>query len=249
MEGIEYLHELCEALPRCGPGDNEFTKRAYNAIPKPPKRPVILDIGCGPGVQTIELAKISNGEIIALDNHQPFLDRLTKQARNEGLEEKIVPRNLSMLEMDYNENTFDIIWSEGALYLMGFRNGLRRCKQLLKSNGYLALTELVYIAPNPPDEVIQYFENDYPDIENIETKVETIKEEGFNLISNFTLPESAWFNSYYSPIEKELPCLKKKYRANKIAWAVFEEIRDEISLYRRYSAFYGYEFFVMQNNS
>jgi tRNA G46 methylase TrmB len=58
MEGIEYLYELCEALPRCGPGDNEFTKRAFYAIPKPPKHPFILDIGCGTGVQTIELAKI-----------------------------------------------------------------------------------------------------------------------------------------------------------------------------------------------
>ncbi|GAG43509.1 unnamed protein product, partial [marine sediment metagenome] len=118
MEGIEYLHELCEALPRCGPGDNEFTKRAFYAIPKPPKHPFILDIGCGPGVQTIELAKISNGKIIALDNHPAFLDKLMEKARNERLEENIIPKNLSMLDMDFGENTFDIIWSEGALYFM-----------------------------------------------------------------------------------------------------------------------------------
>jgi SAM-dependent methyltransferase len=246
MEGIEYLYELCEALPRCGPGDNEFTKRAFYAIPKPPKHPFILDIGCGPGVQTIELAKISNGKIIALDNHQAFLDKLMEQARNERLEENIIPKNLSMLDMDFDENTFDIIWSEGALYFMGFQNGLKRCHQLLKNKGYLAVTELVYIAPNPPDTVIQYFENEYPDIKNIKGKIEVIQKEGFNLISNFTLPESAWLNSYYLPIEKELPLLNKKYQGNEIALSVFEGFRNEVNFYNKYSEFYGYEFFVMQ---
>ena len=70
MEGIEYLYELCEALPRSGPGDNEYTKRAFNSIPQPHKHPFILDIGCGQGMQTIELAKISDGKIITLDNCQ-----------------------------------------------------------------------------------------------------------------------------------------------------------------------------------
>ena len=246
MEGIEYLYELCEALPRSGPGDNEYTRRAFNFISQTQKHPFILDIGCGQGMQTIELAKISNGKIIALDNHQAFLDILMKQARNEGFEEKIIPQNMSMLDMDFEEETFDIIWSEGALYFMGFQNGLKRCHQLLKDKGYLAVTELVYIVPNTPKPVVEYFESEYPDINNIEGKIEKIKEEGFNLISNFTLPESAWLNSYYLPIEKELPRLNKKYQGNEVALAIFEEFRNELDFYRKYSKFYGYEFFVMQ---
>lgn len=243
---MEYLYELCEALPRCGPGDNEFTRRAFRAIGKVAEQPLILDIGCGPGVQTIELARISNGKIIALDNHQAFLDTLMERARNEGLEEKIIPINMSMEEMDFEENTFDIIWSEGALYFMGFQNGLNKCHQLLKDKGHLAMTELVYIAANPPDAVIEYFEDEYPDIKSIEGKIEVINKEGFKLISNFTLPEAAWFNSYYLPIEKELPRLNKKYEGNEIALGVFEGFRKEIDFYRKYSEFYGYEFFIMQ---
>ena len=246
MEGIEYLYELCEALPRSGPGDNEYTRRAFNFISQTQKHPFILDIGCGQGMQTIELAKISNGKIIALDNHQAFLDILMKQARNEGFEEKIIPQNMSMLDMDFEEETFDIIWSEGALYFMGFQNGLKRCHQLLKDKGYLAVTELVYIVPNTPKPVVEYFESEYPDINNIEGKIEEIKKEGFNLISNFTLPESAWLNSYYLPIEKELPRLNKKYQGNEVALAIFEGFRNELDFYRKYSKFYGYEFFVMQ---
>ena len=246
MEGLEYLYELCEALPRGGPGDNEFTRRAFSAIGKVPEQPLILDIGCGHGMQTIELAKISDGKIIALDNHQGFLDILMERARKEGLEEKIIPENVSMLEMDFEENSFDIIWSEGALYFLGFQNGLRRCRQLLKDKGHLAVTELVYIADNRPEAVVGFFEEEYPDIDSVEGNIELIRKEGFELITNFTLPESAWLDNYYLPMEKELPRLNKKYEGNETALGVFEGFRKEIDLYREYSEFYGYEFFVMQ---
>ena len=249
MEGMEFFYELFESLPRCGPGDNESTRRAFNIIPKPPKQPFILDIGCGPGVQTIELAKISHGKIIALDNHQAFLDKLMDTVRAEGLDEMIIPKNISMLDMDYDESTFDIIWSEGALYFMGFQNGLKRCHQLLKNNGYLAVTELVYLSSNPPDTVIEYFKKEYPDIKDIKGKIELIHKEGFQLISNFTLPKSAWLDSYYLPMEKELSRLNKKYQGNKTALAVFEEMKYEINMYNKYSDFYGYEFFVMQKTN
>ena len=95
---MEYFYELFEALPRGGPGDNASTRRAFKTIPKLPERPLILDIGCGHGVQTTELAKISKGTIIALDNHQAFLDKLMKKAKDEKLLEHIVPKNKSMLD-------------------------------------------------------------------------------------------------------------------------------------------------------
>ncbi len=246
LEGMEYFYELYEALPRCGPGENEFTRRAFNAIPRRPKQPFILDIGCGPGVQTLELAKISNGKIIALDNHQAFLDQLMKTARVEGFAEMIIPKNISMLEMDFDENTFDIIWSEGALYFMGFRNGLKRCHQLLKSNGFLAVTEIVYLVNNPLAPLIQYFEKEYPDIKAVKDKIDLIQNERFHLISNFTLPESSWLDRFYLPMEEEISRLNKKYQGNEIALGIFEEMKNEINLYRKFSDFYGYEFFIMQ---
>ena len=246
MEGIEYIYELCELLPRCGPGDNEFTRRAFSFIPKMSKQPFILDIGCGSGMQTLELARISDGKIIALDNYQGFLDILMKKADEEGFRKNITLKNISMLEMDFDQNSFDIIWSEGALYSMGFQNGLKRCRQLLKDGGYLAVTELVYIVPDPPAPVVQYWENEYPDIKDIKGRIDLIQNEGFDLITNFTLPESAWLDSYYLPIERELPKLKKKYQNNEIALDVFDSFQMEVDFYKKYSEFYGYEFFVMQ---
>ncbi len=249
MEGIEYFYELFEAIPRGGPGDNKSTRMAFDAIPKLPEQPLILDIGCGPGVQTIELAKLSKGTIIALDNHQAFLNTLMKKAEEENLLDQIVTKNRSMLDMDFAANTFDIIWSEGALYFMGFQNGLRSCHQLLKSDGFLAVTEIVYLVNDPPAPLIQYFEKEYPDIKAVKDNIDLIQNERFNLIINFTLPKLSWLDSFYLPMEIELTRLNEKYQGNEIALGIFEEMKNEINLYRKFSDFYGYEFFIMQKIS
>ena len=243
---MEYFYELFEALPRGGPGDKESTRRAFNTIPNPPEQPLILDIGCGPGVQTIELAKLSKGRIIALDNHQAFLDKLIKNAKEEELLDHIVPQNRSMLDMDFAKNTFDIIWSEGALYFMGFQNGLKRCRQLLKNGGFLGVTEIVYLVNDPPAPLIHYFEREYPDIKTVQDKINLIQNERFLLISNFTLPKSSWLDSFYLPMQEQLIRLNRKYQGNEIASGIFEEMKNEINLYKKFSDFYGYEFLIMQ---
>ncbi len=245
MEGMQYFYELFEALPRGGPGADEHTRQAFSAIPNPPKQPFILDIGCGPGPQTLALAKITNGKIIAIDNHQEFLDKLIQRIKNEGLEKKITAKNMSMLEMDFADNTFDIIWSEGALYFMGFQNGLKKCHKLLKDNCSMAVSEFVYLVPEPPKEVVEFSTNEFSEIRDIPGNIELIQSEGFHILSHFTLPESAWLDSYYAPMQKEIFRMREKYKDNKDALAVFDMQQWENNFYKKYSKYYGYEFFVM----
>jgi SAM-dependent methyltransferase len=246
MEGLEYFYELFCGLPRGGPGDNKYTQKAFSYLKKLPSEPLILDIGCGPGMHTLELVRLSKGKIIALDNYQPFLDILMQKAIEEGFDKRIIPKNQSMLEMDFDNNTFDIIWSEGSLYFMGFQNGLKRCNQLLKNKGYLVVTEAVLLLPNLPKPLKKFWDEGYPDIKDIKSNISLIQNEGFHLLSHFTLPKSSWIDNFYSPMEKRIKELKKKYHDKKIALQVFEECEKEIKIFNKYSDYFGYEFFVMQ---
>jgi len=245
MEGMEYFYELYCGLPRGGPGDNKSTRRAFAYLKSLPDKPLILDIGCGPGMQTLELARISNGKIIALDNYQPFLDILNKKANEEGFDKRIITKNQSMLEMDFNNDSFDIIWSEGALYQMGFQNGLKKCYELLKKRGYLAVTEGVMLQSNAPATAKKFWE-EYPDVKDIKGNIALIQHENFDLLAHFTLPVSSWTEQYYAPLEKRIPELKKKYRGNATALQVFAMSEKEIEAYKKNSDYVGYEFFIMQ---
>ena len=246
MEGMEYFYELYKGLPRGGPGDNTTTKRAYEIIGGIPGHPTILDIGCGPGMQTLELARLSKGTITALDNYQPFLDMLMKNAKKEGLQDHITTTNRSMLNMDFENATFDIIWSEGALYFFGFHKGLKGLNYILKDNGYLAFSEAVYLIPDPPEQVIKYWEDEYPDIGTIQENITLIQEEGFRLIDHFTLPKEAWSDHFYTPMEKRIQQLKQKYANNQTALRVLNYAQKDIAIYQEYSDYFGYEFFITQ---
>ena len=242
---MEYFYEVFSGLPRGGPGDNQSTRKAFSYLKNLPSEPLILDIGCGSGIQTLELARISNGKIIALDNYQPFLDILMQNAIKEGVDTRITPKNQSMLEMDFKNDTFDIIWSEGALYIMGFRNGLKKCNQLLKNNGYCIVSEAVLLLPNLPKPLKEFWDETYPVILDIKHNISLIEEEGFHVVSHFTLPRSCWVD-FYSRMKTVIKELKKKYHDNKVALQVFEECEKEILMYQTYSDYYGYEFFIMQ---
>lgn len=245
MEGMEYFYELFLGLPRGGPGDNKSSRKTFSYLKNIPSEPLILDIGCGHGMQTLELARICKGKIIALDNYQPFLDILMQNAIKEGFEDRIILKNQSMLEMDFKNDTFDIIWSEGALFVMGFQNGLKKCYQLLKNKGFFVVSEAVLLLPNIPEPLKEFWDEQYPDIMDIKSNISLIKNEDFDILSHFTLPKSCWIN-FYSQMDEKIKEFKKKYQDKPIALKIFESFERESDMYYNYSDYFGYEFFIMQ---
>ena len=245
----ELFYEIFSNLPRQGPGDKRSTLKAAKTIEDIPKEPVILDLGCGTGKQTSELAKFFEGKITAIDNHQPFLDVLANKAKQNGFEERLLCLNADMLNPSFVDGQFDLIWAEGSIFIIGFEKGLKTLKKLLKPSGYTAITEVSWFKESPPTELEDFWNSAYPDIKTIDQNLERINRAGYKLIDHFKLPDAAWMDDYYIPLEKRLEKFRQKYHAQKNAIELIASIQLEIDIFRKYSDYYGYVFYIMQNRS
>jgi ubiquinone/menaquinone biosynthesis C-methylase UbiE len=243
---MDIFWEIHSGLPREGPGDPDSTARAYASVTGLPPRPKILDIGCGPGAQTLDLARLSQGEIIAIDFHQPFLDELTRRAKEAHLDEYIQVVKLSMLEMDFAPEQFDLVWSEGAIYIMGFEKGFKVFRPFLKPGGSMAVTEASWFRPDPPQEALDFWRAAYPGMGTIEENIQRIEAQAYELTEHFHLPDSSWWEHYYKPLEKRVSMLREKYAGNQEVQDALDEELAEIALFRKYSGDYGYEFYIAQ---
>lgn len=238
--------EVHSGLPREGPGDNESTRKAYMMLEGLPENPRILDIGCGPGMQTVELAKLSGGRIVALDFHEPFLEQLKEAAKKEGVNDRVKAVKGDMLNLKFEDNRFDVVWSEGSIFVIGFEKGLREWRRLLTPDGYVVVSELSWLKHDVPQEAKTYITQVYPAIKTIEGNIEIIQNSGYRLVGSFVLPSKSWWDNYYTPIETKLPSLKARYRDDEEALQVIACEETEIEMFRKYSDYYGYVFYIMQ---
>ncbi len=242
----EIFWEIHSELPREGPGDNASTRRAFEMMKALPAQPEILDVACGPGMQTMELARLSKGHITALDFHPPFLKEVERRVAQAGIDDRVKTIHASMMEMPLDDGRFDAIWCEGAMYIMGPRAALTAWKRFLAPHGYVAFTEPCFLTDTPPDEVMKLWINDYPGMGTINSTKVIIDETGYELMGHFTIPDSAWWDDYYTPQEARLKMLREKYRNVPDKLAHIEETQKEIDMHRKYSQYYGYVFFVAQ---
>jgi len=252
QEQMQFFHEMFDAsLPRLGPGDDASTRKALDMLlaTRPQRKDAklrILDIGCGNGAPTIQLAKYAAGTITAVDNHKPFLDELQRRAEAEGLSGKIEFCLKDMRALGIEMGSFDLIWAEGSLFVMGFREGLEACRGLLTPRGLLAASELSWLRPDPPSECREFFANAYPAMVDIAANLAAIESCGYEVLGHFTLPESAWWTPYLHPLEDRLQSLREKYATDPERIEAIESIHREIEIYRKYSSYYGNVFYLMQ---
>jgi len=188
-KGIVLAEEELQAYKdRLRKGLLKYTRKAFRMLPEMPA-PRILDVGCGSGVPTIELAKLSGGEITAIDIDQTALDRLAGKVKKEGLVDRVKVENCSILNMDFPDASFDIILSEGSIWVVGFEKGIREWRRFLKTGGFLIV---------------------HDELGALAEKQKAISKCGYELINHFVLSEHIWWRQYFLPLNKKLGELRAK---------------------------------------
>ena len=243
---MEFIFKLFDGLPRQGPGDFENTKKAFNLLKNLPAVPNILDVGCGTGEQTLTLAKLSHGLITAIDIYGPFLSKLRKKAEKEGVLDRITTLKKNMDAMKFKDNSFNLIWSEGAIYFMGFKRGLKKWKKILKKNGYIVVSHISWLKKDIPTELKEFWDEEYPSITTVQENIKVIKELNYELIGHFTLPDTVWWDNFYKYLKERINSFREKYKNDLEAKKIMDHEEMEMDLFRKYSDFYGYVFYIMQ---
>jgi SAM-dependent methyltransferase len=244
---MKLFYEIYSGLPQLAPGDDETTAEAFELIefPTGTDTPRILDIGCGNGRQTLILAQESNGHVVAVDNHEPYLEELKQRAVKAGLSKAIETVEADMAELPFEHNSFDLIWSEGAIYNIGFQKGLETCYDFVKPDCYVVVSELCWIQPGAPKECLRYWENNYPDMRGDVDNLDLCERAGFEVCGQIELEPEAWEN-YYRPLGERLTEARIKYKDIPEAQEIIDESIEEIEIYRHYNEFFGYMFYIVQ---
>jgi len=190
----------------------KYTRKAFRMLPQM-DRPLILDIGCGSGVSTLELASLSRGKVIGIDIDQPALGKFTRKIKEAGLTDRIQAMNCSMFDMDFPDESFDVVWAEGSIYAIGFERGLREWKRLLKAGGSMVV---------------------HDEKGNVSEKLEQISNCGYELMGYFLLSEETWWTEYFAPLEKLVNQTRTKYPYDQSVLEEIQQVQVELDMYKKY---------------
>lgn len=238
--------EIMSGLPRQGPGDASSTRRALEAVANVGPQTRLLDIGCGTGSQTRVLLDSSPARVVAIDNHPPFIEELNREAQRLGLAERLEARVADMGALDFPPASFDVVWCEGAIYNVGFETGLREWRRVLVPGGHMVVTEACWTAPDPPAECAEFWMREYPSIRSVPALLQAIDESNYDCIAQFRLPESAWWDDYYRPLQRNVTAFRERHRHDADARQVADAVQQEIDIWLKYREWYAYAFFVMR---
>ncbi len=241
---LELICEYFSHLKRQGPGSPEMTLQALSFIDNLTEESKIIDVGCGTGGQTLTLAQHTAGSVTGIDLFPGFIDIFNANMHAAHLQNRVRGIIGSMDKLPYESGELDLIWAEGSIYNIGFRRGLTEWRRFLKTGGYIAVSEASWFTDERPDEIFDFWNRDYPEIDTIPVKVTQMQEAGYVPVATFILPDTCWTTNYHDP---QIPLQEKflqKYRGNRTAEEFIAFQKYEAELYRKYSAYYGYVFYI-----
>lgn len=245
LDNLSLLIDLYVDSERQGPGSDACTKKALQLTGLNREEPLqIADLGCGTGASAMVLAEELNAKVLAVDFLQPFLDALNARSSERGIGDQIDTICCSIDALTFKDQSLDVIWSEGAMYNIGFENGARAWKRCLKPGGYLVASEITWLTRDRPAKLTQHWESEYPEIGLASEKFEVLEQLGYIPDAYFILPEDCWLDHYYKPMQDRFEAYLERNNQSDDARAVVAGEQAEIDLYRKYKSFFGYGMYV-----
>jgi len=143
----------------------------------------------------------------------------------------------------FSDGSFDLVWSEGAIYNVGFEQGLKRWRRLLRAGGFIAVSEVSWLCETAPGEVVDFWTAEYPAMTGIEENMGTLRAAGFEPVGHFVLPSDDWEN-YYGPLQEHLAVFRSEESDNADAQAFADSLQQEIDVWKGHGSSYGYVFYL-----
>lgn len=244
-ETLKLLTDLHINNHRQGPGSQSTFKRALELSGIDVAADIaIADIGCGTGSASIPLLKQTNATVTAVELLPAFLEKLQNNADSEGVTDRLQTIEADMAELPFEDEQFDAIWSEGAIYNIGFETGVQKWKKFIKPDGVLVASEITWLGSDIPEEIKSYWEQEYPEIDVASNKLGILEQSGFSPIGYFTLSPDCWLAEYYEPIQASLPAFLERNDNSTKAQEIVAAEKQEYDLYKKYQDYYSYGVYI-----
>lgn len=245
MDDLALLVDLHRDAARQGPGGPEQTRLALGlAGLEPAPDLAIADIGCGTGASALILAQELGARVTAVDLMPEFLAALRARASAAGLADRIETVEASMDALPFGDQRFDALWSEGAVYNMGFAAGVSAWRRHLKPGGVLAVSELTWLTATRPEPLERHWTEAYPEVAAASAKLATLEAAGYAPIGYFTLPPTCWMDGYYTPMRERFEAFLDRHGRSEAARALIAAEEAEIALYERYCDYVSYGVYI-----
>lgn len=241
---MDLLIEAHIGLERQGPGNSEMTIKALSFLDNLDATLRVADLGCGTGGQTITLAQHINGNIVGVDLFPSFIDVFNANAKKFNLQNRVRGIVGSMDNLSFQNEEFDLIWSEGAIDNIGFEKGISYWNAFLKKDGYLAVTCPSWFTAERPADVEKFWCDAGSGLEAIEYNISIMQKSGYCFVAAFALPEKCWTDNYFIPRAVAEQTLLKKYTENQTVVDYIESNKHEVELYQKNKRHYGYAFYI-----
>ncbi|SFT35142.1 Methyltransferase domain-containing protein [Actinopolyspora lacussalsi subsp. righensis] len=105
----------------------------------------VLDVGCGPGTITVDLAgRVAPGRVVGVDPGEPVLAQARKTATTERVD-NVEFRRGDVHELDFDDDTFDVVHAHQVLlHLTDPVGGLREMLRVARPDGVIAIRDTDY---------------------------------------------------------------------------------------------------------